>query len=351
MKLVKAAALIAIGIKLLSLFGRDVHEWASDFIARHGIDSANKLVHSALTKLEGVGNKQIVTFSSIAFAYAALLAIEGVGLWLQKRWAEYFTAIATGLFIPLELYELYERFTFVRIGILGLNLFIVWYLVTRLRDEKKEAAEATYVKICGITNLQDAKRAVRAGADAIGFNFYTKSPRFILPARAATISDVLRRKITKVGVFVDSSAAEIKEIVDQVGLDAVQLHGDETEADISVIRKALPEHVQIIKAIRVRDGEVAPDLETFADAILLDSYSDKEQGGTGNSFDWHTAKDCADSGACIYLAGGLGPDNVAHAIRQAQPFAVDACSKLERTAGIKDRRKVLAFVKAAKEVR
>lgn len=139
MKLIKAGILIAIGVKLLSLFGNDVHEWANDFITRHGIDSANKFVAATLAKLEGVGDTQIVTFSVVAFAYAVLLVVEGVGLWLQKRWAEYLTAIATGLLIPLELYELYERFTLVRIGILCLNIFIVWYLATRLRDEKREA--------------------------------------------------------------------------------------------------------------------------------------------------------------------------------------------------------------------
>lgn len=138
MKFVKAAILIAVGIKLLSLFGRDVHEWATDFITRHGIDTANRFVESTLAKLEGVGNKQIVAFSTVAFCYSGLLVTEGVGLWMQKRWAEWLTAIATSLFIPIELYELYERFTWVRIGILALNIFIVWYLITRLRDEKRE---------------------------------------------------------------------------------------------------------------------------------------------------------------------------------------------------------------------
>lgn len=141
MKFVKAAVLIAVGIKLLTLFDRDVHEWANDFVTRHGIDTANKFVEGMLHKLEGVGNTQIITFSTVAFAYSGLLLTEGVGLWMQKRWAEYLTAVATSLFIPLELYELYERFTFVRVGILALNLFVVWYLATRLKDEKREAAD------------------------------------------------------------------------------------------------------------------------------------------------------------------------------------------------------------------
>lgn len=140
MKFVKAAILIAVGIKLLTLLDRDVHEWASDLVTRHGIDTANKFVESTLHKLEGVGNSQLAAFSTVAFVYSGLLLTEGIGLWMQKRWAEYLTAIATALFIPLELYELYERFTFVRVGILALNIFIVWYLVTRLRDEKREAS-------------------------------------------------------------------------------------------------------------------------------------------------------------------------------------------------------------------
>lgn len=141
MKLVKGAVLIAIGVKLLSLFDRNVHQWASDLVTRHGIDTANRFIESTLQRLEGVGNKQIVSLSTIAFGYSGLVVTEGIGLWMQKRWAEYLTSIATAAFIPLELYELALQFTLVRVAILFLNIFIVWYLITRLRDERKEAAD------------------------------------------------------------------------------------------------------------------------------------------------------------------------------------------------------------------
>ena len=137
MKFVKGAILVAVGVRLITLLGRDVEAWATDFVTRHGIDLANRYVQSALDKLSGVGNTQLMQMSGVAFGYSCLLFTEGIGLWLQKRWAEYLTAIATALFIPIELYEIYEKFTFVRVGILALNLFIVWYLVTRLKDEKK----------------------------------------------------------------------------------------------------------------------------------------------------------------------------------------------------------------------
>ena len=139
MKVVKGAVLVAVGIKLLTLLGRDVEQWATDFVTRHGIDIANKYVQTALDKLSGIGNTQLMTFSGVAFAYSSLLFTEGIGLWLQKRWAEYLTAIATSLFIPIEVYEIFEKFTWVRVALLVLNVFIVWYLITRLRDEKREA--------------------------------------------------------------------------------------------------------------------------------------------------------------------------------------------------------------------
>jgi uncharacterized membrane protein (DUF2068 family) len=140
-KTVKATVLIIVGLKLLTFINRDIHAWAEDFAARHGIDLANRFVHEALERLTGIGNEQLITFSIIAFIYAALLLVEGIGLWLQKRWAEYMTAISTALFIPFEIYEIYARFTWVRIAILALNVFIVWYLSTRLKDEKKVVSD------------------------------------------------------------------------------------------------------------------------------------------------------------------------------------------------------------------
>ena len=142
-KTVKAVVLIIVGFKLLSLVNQDVHTWASDFVTRHGIDIGNRFVHAALERLVGITSSQIVTFSVVAFFYSSVLLVEAVGLWLQKRWAEYLTAISTALLMPLEIYEIYERFTWVRVAILLINAFIVWYLATRLRDEKKETVEFT----------------------------------------------------------------------------------------------------------------------------------------------------------------------------------------------------------------
>ncbi|MEP6788736.1 MAG: DUF2127 domain-containing protein, partial [Acidobacteriota bacterium] len=129
---------LVVAFKLLTLFNRDVHAWAEDFVTRHGFDIANRYIAAGLERLVGMGNTQLIEFSVIAVVYAALLFTEGTGLWLQKRWAEYLTAIGTALLVPFEIYEIYERFTWVRIAILVLNIFIVWYLATRLKDEKKE---------------------------------------------------------------------------------------------------------------------------------------------------------------------------------------------------------------------
>ena len=140
-KAIKGTILLVVAFKMLTLFNRDIHAWAEDFVTRHGIDLANRYVHSMLERLVGFGNTQLVEFSVVAAVYAALLFTEGIGLWLQKRWAEYMTTYLTALFIPFEIYEIYERFTWIRIAILGLNIFVVWYLSTRLRDEKREIIE------------------------------------------------------------------------------------------------------------------------------------------------------------------------------------------------------------------
>ena len=360
MKFVKAAVLIAVGVKLLTLFNRDVHEWASDLVTRHGIDTANKFVEGTLHKLEGVGNTQIVTFSTVAFGYSGLLFTEGVGLWMQKRWAEYLTAIATSLFIPLELYELYERFTFVRVGILALNIFIVWYLVTRLRDEKKEGTVKNWtppetqpvkVKICGITNLEDAVFAVENGADEIGFNFYKESKRYIAPEEARRIVDELANPVTTVGVFVNENVEDVVDIAKYVGLDGIQLHGDEDQAYIFELKKRIKGFV--IKAFRLSDPSNAVDaMDWTVDFVLFDSYSPNERGGTGVTLDWD------ELGTDIslffpghaYLAGGLTPENVDEAVRKSDWLhAVDVASGVEASPGKKDPRLVEAFITNAKK--
>jgi uncharacterized membrane protein (DUF2068 family) len=140
-KVIKGTVLIVIALKLLSLMGQDVHAYAADLVTRHGIDVGNRYIVGILDKLVGLGDNQLIQFSTVAFLYSALLFIEGIGLWLQKRWAEYLTAIGSALLLPVEVYELYERFTWVRIVILAINIFVVWYLATRLRDEKVEGLQ------------------------------------------------------------------------------------------------------------------------------------------------------------------------------------------------------------------
>lgn len=139
-KTVKGLSLAVVALRLLTLLHRDVHAWALDLMSRHGIDIESRYAQLVLERLVGVGDQQLVEFGVIAIIWAALYFIEGFGLWMQKRWAEYLTAIATGLFIPAEMYELWERFTWVRVLILGLNTFVLWYLSTRLRDENVRMA-------------------------------------------------------------------------------------------------------------------------------------------------------------------------------------------------------------------
>lgn len=136
--MIKGTVLVIIAVKFFSLLGHDVHAWAADLVTRHGIDVGNRYIHQVLEKLTGINDNQLQVFSTVALIYAGLLYVEGVGLWLQKRWAEYLTAISSTLFIPVEMYELYERFTWVRSLVLAVNIFIIWYLFTRLMDEKRE---------------------------------------------------------------------------------------------------------------------------------------------------------------------------------------------------------------------
>ncbi len=347
-KVLKASLLVFVGFKLLTLLGHDVHEWASDFVNRHHVQMVDRYVQPLLDKLIGVGDRQLREFSVVAFAYAGILYIEGVGLWLQKRWAEYLTTIATVLFIPFEVYEIYERVTWVRVLALAINIFIVWYLWTRLRDETAESKHTTFVKICGITNLDDAKQAVGAGADALGFNFYPASKRFITPERAAPIAAAIGARVCKIGVFVNSAPADIADVFEHVGLDAIQLHGDEDASFVQELRSLLPESTQIIRAVRLKgnDGVISPDT---ADAILIDAFSEADFGGTGEISNWAAARELVEEGAIVYLAGGLNPENVSDAVAQVHPFAVDACSGLERSPGLKDPSKVESFIRLAKQ--
>lgn len=141
-KFIRGALLLVVGVKLLTLIGDNVHERAAEFVQRHGIDMAHRWVQSSLDKLRGIDDQELVGFGIVAFLYSLLLMAEGVGLWLRYRWAEYVTIVSTSLLMPLEIYEMVEKFTFVRLGLVLLNIVIVIYLVVRVRSERMEATAA-----------------------------------------------------------------------------------------------------------------------------------------------------------------------------------------------------------------
>ena len=200
------------------------------------------------------------------------------------------------------------------------------------------------IKICGITNVNDARLAVDLGADALGFIFYRQSKRCISPALAAEICAALPPFVSKVGVFVNESAAVIQQVLTDCRLDAVQLHGEE----LPEFCRRLP--VKVIKAIRVLDaGSLRAAAEYDVDALLLDTYTAEQRGGTGQTFDWTLARQAKTVlRPPIILSGGLTPENVADAIRQVEPFAVDVASGVESEPGRKDPVKLRRFFEAVR---
>jgi phosphoribosylanthranilate isomerase len=193
------------------------------------------------------------------------------------------------------------------------------------------------LKVCGITTEQDALFAASAGANAIGLNFYVRSPRFVTLQDARRIAAVLPENVCKVGVFVNESAERILEVAHAVPLDVVQLHGSPMPA-------SLPASLRIWQAMGVDEHFSASSLTAFkAEAYLLDTPSE-QGGGSGRTFDWSRAADVSER---VVLAGGLDGDNVGHAIAQVRPWGVDACSRLESAPGKKNEAKVRQFVSAA----
>ena len=207
----------------------------------------------------------------------------------------------------------------------------------------------TIVKICGITNLEDALLSAKFGADALGFNFYEKSPRHISPEKAGEIIEQLPPEVLKVGVFVNERLEKICETAKTAKLDAIQLHGEETPEFAQELKAKT--NLEIIKAFRV-SPEFKPEnvLQYKTDAVLLDAYSPKEHGGTGETFDWEIAKKVREIFPKMYLAGGLAVENVKLATENVRPFAVDACSRLESAKGIKDAKKVSDFISEIKSL-
>ncbi|MFJ9992648.1 phosphoribosylanthranilate isomerase [Pseudomonas putida] len=198
-------------------------------------------------------------------------------------------------------------------------------------------------KICGITRIEDALAAVEAGADAIGFVFYAKSPRAVDVRQARAIIEQLPPFVTTVGLFVNASRCELNETLEVVPLDLLQFHGDETPADCEGY------HRPWIKALRVRPGddlEAACQQYAGARGILLDTYVAGVPGGTGEAFDWSLVP--ARLSKPIILAGGLSADNVGQAIAQVSPYAVDVSGGVEQAKGIKDAGKIEAFMRAVR---
>jgi phosphoribosylanthranilate isomerase len=209
------------------------------------------------------------------------------------------------------------------------------------------------VKICGITNFEDAVAATEAGADMLGFNFYRPSSRYIEPDRAREIVDCLRsdgqeNPPTMVGVFVDESIDAVVRMVNDARLDAVQLHGDESPEFCAEMNSLLPDKA-IIKALRV-NGSFDPQTASSysVNAIMLDAFHEQLRGGTGRVIDWDVARTVRDLVPQLFLSGGLSPENVAEAIVRVQPFAVDACSSLESSPGRKDASRMKEFVRAVR---
>ena len=213
----------------------------------------------------------------------------------------------------------------------------------------------TWVKICGITNLEDARTAVEAGADALGFVFYSKSPRYVEPATAHRIVDELTGQIEKIGVFVDETPQSVASLAQRVGLTGLQLHLELSRMRAEPGRLASLDDMKQYVALGVRDllrSEFPVQLGLPLDGIFLDSATPLEPGGTGKVFDWEQSSFLVrqmKAMAKIVIAGGLTPVNVREAMRILEPWGVDVASGVEARPGKKDPEKVRAFLTAVRE--
>jgi len=198
----------------------------------------------------------------------------------------------------------------------------------------------TRAKICGITRVEDGLAASAAGADAIGLVFYAKSPRAVSAEQAAGICAALPPFVTTVGLFVNAAEEEVQAVLDKVPLDLLQFHGEE-RADYC--RRFSRPWIKAVRMAADIDIKAVATEYGGAKALLLDSYQKGVPGGTGHAFDW--ARVPTDLAVPVILAGGLGPDNVADAIRRVHPYAVDVSSGVEAGKGIKDAEKIIAFMR------
>jgi len=201
------------------------------------------------------------------------------------------------------------------------------------------------VKICGVTNYEDAVAAMEMGADLLGFNFYPQSPRYIQPAQAAGIINRLPAFVDVAGVFVNSTLEEIRAIAGQCQLDWIQLHGDE---NIDFCKWLAYDSVKTMKALRVKGADDLQQVDNyFTDAVLLDTYNPAKYGGTGLSFDWNIIGHIAKR---VFLAGGITPENAAAAVGLGV-YGIDVCSGVEATPGKKDHQKMKALFDSIRHLR
>jgi phosphoribosylanthranilate isomerase len=203
----------------------------------------------------------------------------------------------------------------------------------------------TLVKVCGVTSLEDARAAVEAGADALGFNLYPASPRYVSAGVARAIIEALPPDVVAIGVFVNAGPPEeVARVAEEAGFRFVQLHGDETPEYCARVGGG-----RVIKALRVNPAFEPDEAACYStEAVLLDAYVEGERGGTGHTFDWGVARRVSEVVAHLYLAGGLRPSNVAEAVRAVKPFAVDVCSGVESAPGRKDAELMRRFVESVR---
>ncbi len=201
----------------------------------------------------------------------------------------------------------------------------------------------TWIKICGITNIEDALKVVELGADALGFVFYEKSPRKTTKEKAKEIISSLPKEVVKVGLFVDELEERVNEITSYCNFDILQFHGDETPDYC----KKFPQ--KIIKAFRIKDKESLVNIPKYeVDYYLLDAYSQVAPGGTGRTFNWELAIEAKKFERPIILSGGLNPENIIEAIEKVSPFGVDVSSGVESSPGKKDHKKLKEFITKVK---
>lgn len=198
------------------------------------------------------------------------------------------------------------------------------------------------IKICGITNMEDAIICAERGVDVLGFIFYDKSPRYVEPKTVFQIRKRLPPFITTVGVFVNSSIEAVKSVLAETNVDCVQFHGDESPGFCDGVYEFADK--KVIKAFRIRERLDIQKLGNYnVDAYLLDTYREGVPGGTGETFDWNLAAE-AKSNRRIILSGGLTPENISRAIKLVRPYAVDVSSGVEAKAGKKDSDKLKKFI-------